>query len=180
MYNSGIMPRQQRSTVLVLAAVLTSAGLGLFRTVLQAQSQRDACDRACLNGHMNGYLTALVARDPSNVPTTPTLKFTENSTTLKLGEGAWKTATFSITDGTFQNRQEGGSDFRIYNGGGSDLTVSFVRLVKHTSSPAGTPPPRAGRTGRSRGSPRSIQRCPAPRVCPRRHKFSSAAGGRRT
>jgi hypothetical protein len=47
------MQRQRRSNVLVLTAVLTSAGFGVFTTVLRAQGQRDACDWACLNGHMN-------------------------------------------------------------------------------------------------------------------------------
>ena len=123
------MQRQRRSTVLVLAAVLTSAGFGLFRTVLEAQSQRDACDRACLNGHMNGYLTALVARDPSKVPTTPTVKFTENSKTLKLGEGAWKTATglgtFRIE---FADVQAGQAGFIGVLKEGGKSTMLAVRL----------------------------------------------------
>ncbi len=57
------------------------------------QGQQAACDRVCLNGHMERYLTAMVAHDPSKVAATTTVKFTENSKVLKLGEGAWKTAT---------------------------------------------------------------------------------------
>jgi len=47
-----------------------------------------------------------------------------------VGDGRWKTATFAIPDASFQNRQEGGMDFRIYDGGRQDLTVRFVRIVK--------------------------------------------------
>ena len=42
----------------------------------------------------------------------------------------WKTITINISDAGFTNRQNGNMDFRIYNGGNSDITVRFVRLVK--------------------------------------------------
>ncbi len=53
-----------------------------------------------------------------------------------VGDGQWKTATFTIPDAAFQKRQQSGMDFRIYDGGRQDLTVRFVRVVK-------TVPPRA-------------------------------------
>jgi hypothetical protein len=55
-----------------------------------------------------------------------------------VGDGQWKTATFTIPDAAFQNRQQGGMDFRIYDGGRRDLTVRFVRIVK-TVPPRATP-----------------------------------------
>jgi hypothetical protein len=123
------MKRMRPSTVLVLAAVLTAAGFGLFRAVLEAQGHRDTCDRACLNGHMDRYLTALIARDPSRVPTTSTVRFTENSKTLRLGEGAWKTATelgtFRIE---FADVQEGQAGFIGVLQEGAKSTMLAVRL----------------------------------------------------
>lgn len=42
----------------------------------------------------------------------------------------WKTALFDLSNITFNQGFNGGSDFRIYNGGQSDLTLTFVRLVR--------------------------------------------------
>ncbi len=56
-----------------------------------------ACNRACLEGHVNGYLAALTARDPGRLQLARDVRFTENGTALKLGEGLWKTAA-SLTD----------------------------------------------------------------------------------
>ena len=80
------MTKHTRATGLVFVIVLISC-------ITAAQSPTAPCDRACLNGHMERYLAALVAHDPSKVAAGATVKFTENSKVLKLGEGAWKTAT---------------------------------------------------------------------------------------
>jgi hypothetical protein len=45
----------------------------------------------------------------------------------------WKTITLNIPDAGFSNRQNGGMDFRIYNGGNSDISVRFVRVIKVNS-----------------------------------------------
>jgi hypothetical protein len=58
----------------------------------------------------------------------PIDKATESVT--NVGDGAWKTRAFTIPDGGFANRQAGGMDFRLYNGGLEDLTVRFVRIIK--------------------------------------------------
>jgi len=50
------------------------------------------CDRACLEGLVNDYLSALAARDPSKVAFAENVKFTENTAKLKVGEGFWQTA----------------------------------------------------------------------------------------
>jgi hypothetical protein len=50
------------------------------------------CDRACLIGAMNDYLSALVAHDPSRVPLAPNVEFVDNTQVLHPGEGLWKTA----------------------------------------------------------------------------------------
>jgi hypothetical protein len=50
------------------------------------------CDRACLQGLMDDYLTALAQRDPSRLPLAENVKFTQNGRVLDLGQGFWKTA----------------------------------------------------------------------------------------
>ncbi len=49
------------------------------------------CDRACLNGFIDQYLQALAAKDPSKLPLTEEARYTENGSTLKLGDGLWGT-----------------------------------------------------------------------------------------
>ena len=41
----------------------------------------------------NQYLDALVQNDPSNLPVSNNVRFTENGNEIKLGEGLWQTAT---------------------------------------------------------------------------------------
>ncbi len=72
-----------RSFVLILAAISLRA-----ETVRSAAS----CDRACLEGFVNQYLAALIARNPYSLPLAPKVKFTENEQVIPLGEGIWGTA----------------------------------------------------------------------------------------
>ncbi len=46
-----------------------------------------------LIGIANLYLDALTANDPSRLPVTDDVRFTENTRAMKLGEGLWKTAS---------------------------------------------------------------------------------------
>ena len=86
-----------RATFIALAA---AAGLLTAAGASQAASKAPAgpalpvppvCDRACLNGFIDAYLAALVAKDPSKLPLTKDAKFTENGSELKLGDGLWGT-----------------------------------------------------------------------------------------
>jgi hypothetical protein len=52
-----------------------------------------ACDRECLRGHVTQYLHALVEHDHTGLPVADSVRFTENSEEIKLGEGLWRTAT---------------------------------------------------------------------------------------
>jgi hypothetical protein len=49
------------------------------------------CERACLEGLMDQYLTALQAHDPHGLPLAANARYTENSVTLRLGDGFWQT-----------------------------------------------------------------------------------------
>lgn len=50
------------------------------------------CDRACLERVVDQYLEAVVAHDPTRLPLSADVKYTENSQVVSLGDGFWKTA----------------------------------------------------------------------------------------
>ncbi len=52
-----------------------------------------SCDRVCLEGFVNRYLDAMVAHDPSRIPVTADVQFTENDVALKPGDGLWAAAS---------------------------------------------------------------------------------------
>jgi hypothetical protein len=64
-------------------------GAARVRTV---QAAGENCDRACLNGFVDQYLSALVAHDPSRLPLAKNVKFTEDGVRLELGDALWATA----------------------------------------------------------------------------------------
>jgi hypothetical protein len=72
--------------------ILTTFLLTLF--VFSVQTARAGeCDRDCLKGMITQYIDALVGHDPSRLPLAENVRFTEDSKTLKLGEGLWKSVT---------------------------------------------------------------------------------------
>jgi hypothetical protein len=74
--------------------VMTSALIAASGTAF-AQTGR-ACDRGCLLAIADSYFAALAAHDPSKAPMAPNATFTEQAQVLKVGEGLWKTATFTL------------------------------------------------------------------------------------
>jgi hypothetical protein len=72
-----------------LRGVCVAAWLFLFGGSTFAQGTQ-ACDRACLEAHMERYFDALSNDDPLRVPLSPTVRFTENGQRLPIGEGLWK------------------------------------------------------------------------------------------
>jgi hypothetical protein len=65
-------------------------------SILARQAGRGAggpCDRACLQGFVEQYLDAWIARDPAPLPLAPNVKYTENGQRLELGDGSWKVGT---------------------------------------------------------------------------------------
>ncbi|HZI80434.1 MAG TPA: hypothetical protein VFD69_13025 [Vicinamibacterales bacterium] len=53
----------------------------------------DGCDRDCLRGFITRYLEAMVSHTPGALPVSPTMRFTEDTVDMKLGEGLWKHAS---------------------------------------------------------------------------------------
>lgn len=57
------------------------------------KGEADFCDRQCLIGYISDYLDALVARDPSRLKVSSTVKYTINGVIATLGDGLWGTAS---------------------------------------------------------------------------------------
>jgi hypothetical protein len=73
-----------------LAALLTIPVIA----IAQAPETAPACDRKCLNGYVDRYIDAMLARKVSDDLFARELKFTENGIRLPLGtEGAWHLTT---------------------------------------------------------------------------------------
>ena len=51
------------------------------------------CDRECLRGVITQYLNAMVAHNPGSLAVSDKVRFTEDTVTMKLGEGLWKNAS---------------------------------------------------------------------------------------
>ncbi|WP_148276510.1 hypothetical protein [Sphingobium sp. SYK-6] len=77
-----------------LLATAGVAVLGGLPVAAQAPGEPSAvniptCDRACLIGHVRGYMAALAKRDPAAVRFAPDVRFTENNALVPIGKGLW-------------------------------------------------------------------------------------------
>jgi hypothetical protein len=99
----------------------------LFGASLAAQAAT-TCDRACLKGFIDGYLDAMAKHDPSGLPAGANVKFTENSATLKLGEGLWKTAGATTYRLYLLDPVSGGAALQSVIQENGALTSFFLRL----------------------------------------------------
>ena len=64
----------------------------LFLAIAAPAAAAD-CDRDCLRGFITQYLNALVAHNPGSLPLAATVRFTEDTVAIPLGEGLWKNAS---------------------------------------------------------------------------------------
>ena len=87
----------------------------------KAQMNQD-CNRACLNGFVDQYLAAMIAHDPSTLPVTSDIKFTENTVRLNLGEALWQTMT-------------GLGDFKIYLADTYSNQAGFMGVIMENGQP---------------------------------------------
>jgi len=81
-----------------------------------------SCDRKCLQGIADRYLSALVAHDPSKAPLASNARITENGQALGTGHGLWKTAAAN-------------SKFRLYFADPEQGAVGFIGLIMENDSP---------------------------------------------
>ena len=109
----------------LLAAVC--AALGLMAGAAQAQPVTaivpPVCERACLQGFIDQYLAALAAHDPSRLPLTRDVRYTENGAELKLGDGVWGTV-------------EGLGDYKLYFVDPETAEAGFFGTIKESGRQA--------------------------------------------
>jgi hypothetical protein len=79
--------------------------------------------RAELESLVDAYLEALSARDPSRLPVTPNVRYTENCQQLRLGKGLWATCTGDVS-------------YRLYMADPETEQVGFFGLLTENGSPA--------------------------------------------
>lgn len=79
-------PANRPIALVALVALIAAAGS-------RPASASASCNEQCLDALADTYLRALVAHDPSQLPTTKDVRFTENTIPLPLGQGLWTTAS---------------------------------------------------------------------------------------
>lgn len=82
-----------RTRLLAASALGAFLLCGAVSHFSEARAAGAACDRACLNGFVDSYLTALVAHDPSRLPLAKNVKFTEDGVSMHVGDALWATAS---------------------------------------------------------------------------------------
>lgn len=90
------MPRKMLPASAVFAFVILTLTCAAYLTLPAAANGDDAaatCDQVCLEGLADKYLAAVAAHDPTQLPVTDDVRFTENGVVLKLGDGLWRTAS---------------------------------------------------------------------------------------
>jgi hypothetical protein len=81
------------SVLLALIAVIGRVRVARGYRDQASLSRIPSCDRTCLDGFVDHYLEALAVRDPSGLPVTAAVRFTEDGQRLNLGDGLWNTST---------------------------------------------------------------------------------------
>ncbi len=101
-------------------------------SALNAQPAKSpaSCDRACLEGFVNQYLDAMVARNPYSLPLAPKVKFTENEQVIPLGEGIWGTASGLGTYKLYVADPQGGQVGFLGTLRENDTPVAFALRLK--------------------------------------------------
>jgi hypothetical protein len=69
---------------------LAAAALALSAVLASMTAMAQSCNRACLENWVDRYLDAVVDDNPSAVPMTRDVRFTENGQRLEIGDGLWR------------------------------------------------------------------------------------------
>jgi len=81
------------------------------------------CDRACMTALTDQYLAALVNHDPSGLPLSLGVRFTENTAEIRIGDGLWVGAS------------EAPTTFKIYAVDPASNQVGFYGVMKENGRP---------------------------------------------
>jgi hypothetical protein len=118
-------------------------GLSLLGTSLLALSllagpagaaQSASCDRACLQGLAERYLTAMVSHDPSQASLAHGARYTENGVELTLPDGLWRTVGSVGTYRLFVTDPTAGSVgffVKAQENGAPVLVATRLKVVDH-------------------------------------------------
>ncbi|HTV77394.1 MAG TPA: hypothetical protein VMF03_04010 [Steroidobacteraceae bacterium] len=96
--------------------------VSLLAAVPAGAAEGTTCERACLQGIAERYLSALLAHDPARAPLAAGIRITENGQALGTEHGLWKTATAN-------------SKFRLYFADPEQGSVGFIGLLAENGSP---------------------------------------------
>jgi hypothetical protein len=102
----------------MLRRLIASAIFGLA-----ALHAAPACDRGCMTALVDQYLAALVKHDPSSLPLSPGVRFTENTAEIKPGDGLWVSAS------------EAPTTFKLYAVDLATSQVAFYGVMKELDKP---------------------------------------------
>ncbi len=84
-----LLRRPVTAALVTAIAVLLSACNG--GSANKEAAKPVACDRFCLQAHMDRFLDAMVRHDPSILPLAKNFRYSENNQAIALGEGSWQT-----------------------------------------------------------------------------------------
>ncbi|HUK00909.1 MAG TPA: hypothetical protein VLW26_01370 [Steroidobacteraceae bacterium] len=105
------------------AVALSAAISGIALIVISAHSDAaGSCDRACLQGTAEKYLSALLAHDPSKGPLAHGVRYSENGVELPLPDGLWRTVS-SI------------ASYRLFVSDPKESTVGFFIKAEENGAP---------------------------------------------
>lgn len=68
----------------------SASALALITLFASTLAWAQGCDRACLESWVDRYLDAVIDNDPSALPMTRDIRFTENGQRLEIGDGLWR------------------------------------------------------------------------------------------
>jgi hypothetical protein len=120
-----------RKAIVVAGVAISTicAGLACFARARAAAAPAAAraaaasdCDRACLNGFADKFIAALLAHDPSKLPHSPNVKYSENNVLLKLNDGLWATA-------------DGAGSYKIYIDDPETGEVGYYGVIDEDHTP---------------------------------------------
>ncbi len=104
---------------IMLAAAGPSSAASVIFQERSAAPPNNLCDRACLDGFTDRYMSALVAHDTKGVPFARDVQFSENNVMLKIGDGLWKTVS-----------SKGGPETELHFADVTAQTAGFYGMVR--------------------------------------------------
>jgi hypothetical protein len=73
----------------IVAGIAGIAAMCMLHAGTAAAQRAPACDRTCLEGWVDRYFQAVIDDDPSQLPMTTDVRFTEDGQRLEIGDGLW-------------------------------------------------------------------------------------------